>query len=231
MIFALDSSGKSAFVCMLRQGEIIFEKELDQGLTHSETLLPLVEQALQATQTSMHEISAWALTAGPGSFTGLRIGMALVKGLALPGNVPVYPVSTLKALVYGCGLKGRVIAALDARRSEVYWAAFDCGDTIQRCTPDQAGPVAQLEKIVQTSKDMLFFVGDGAELCYNTFSHYANVAPLPNGKSSQIARGAALLALKRLKSECGMAPADIQPVYLRLSQAERERALKSKSET
>lgn len=227
-LFAVDSSGKTAGVCVLQDGAVLYERTLDEGLTHSETLLPLVQRALAATGLAPALVDTWAVTAGPGSFTGLRIGMALVKGLAFPSKAPAVPVSTLEALAWGCGLRGTVVTALDARRGEVYWAAFSCGDKVERLTPDAAENVACMAKIVQSAPAPVYFVGDGAEICYNQYNCGTNVRRPGGGQSMSIARGAAFLA-QWVMAHGGPAPAeDMQPRYLRLSQAERERAAHTK---
>lgn len=227
-IFALDASGQTAGVCVMQAGRMLFEQTLCEGLTHSETLLALAQRAFEQTGTSPATVSTYAVTIGPGSFTGLRIGLALVKGLALPYETPVSPVSTLKALATGCGHTGRVLCALNARRGEVYWAAFDCTEDVCRLTPDAAGPVADIEATGFLSKGPVYLVGDGAEICYNAFMHrhdveYANEGPWA------IAKGAALCALRSIAPL--VSAADVHPSYLRESQAQRERALRLASAT
>lgn len=223
-IFGVDASGKTAGVCVLRAGTVLFEKTLEKGLTHSETLLPLVQSAMAATGLCPATVGLWALTAGPGSFTGLRIGMALVKGMAFPYLTEVVPVSTLAALAWGSGLAGTVITALDARRGQVYWAAFSCGKGVRRLAPDAVQNAQNsdgMKQIVHDSPGPVFFVGDGAEICYNSYICEPKVERPPQAHRVSIAKGAALLAAKM----GGAVPAkDMQPCYLRLSQAERERA-------
>lgn len=223
-ILALDASGKSAGVCIMQNGVPTVAHTLSQGLTHSETMLPLVQRCLAEAGLSPARLDAYAVTSGPGSFTGLRIGLALVKGLALPFQTPVAGFSTLHALAEACGLEGTVIAALDARRGEVYWAAFRCQNgSSTRLTEDTAGPADEIADSPCFSNSPLFFIGDGAKICYNAFELYPHLQPAPEDASRNIALGTARLAAKAAQT-CGFYSAEkLLPSYLRLSQAERER--------
>ncbi len=229
-VVALDSSGKTAGVCVLQDGSILYEKTLTEGLTHSETLLPLLETALASCGLSSGDVTLYAVTAGPGSFTGLRIGAALVKGLALPFGTPVVPVSTLEALAMAISFDGVVVPALDARRGEVYWAAFDRRNGCLRLASDTVGPAADIAECLAGTAAPIFFVGDGAEICYNMFTYgqagvSAGKATLaPAAPPPPIARGAALVAAAQQNAGNLPSAAALRPVYLRLSQAEREKA-------
>lgn len=206
-------------------GELpLFDATLDEGLTHSETLLPLVQRAFAEGGLSPQDISLWAATTGPGSFTGLRIGLSLLKGLALPTGTPAAGVSTLEAVARASGLQGTVVAALDARRSEVYWAAFEGGASLRRLTPDRAGPVTEIMNYIDLASTPVFFVGDGDKICYNTFNCYKGVEKPSAAPVFSVACGAAHVALRLQQLQQTIAPALLQPQYLRLSQAERQRA-------
>lgn len=229
--FALDSSGKTASVCVLNNSTVLFEKTLNEGLTHSETLLALADEAFASCGLSPQKVNRYAVTCGPGSFTGLRIGLALIKGLSLPFDTPCVPVSTLMALALASTpYNGIIIPALDARRKEVYWAAFKSVDLVlERLTPDTAGPIEDAAVFARNNTPPLHLVGDGAELCYNNWGFFTekelSYSIFP---SFSIARGAAL-ACTAFAEVCKPMPAqDLKPVYLRLSQAERERAEKLK---
>ena len=200
-ILAVDTAGKSAAVAILRDDTLLYETQCNNGMTHSETLLPMIDTALRACGLTMEDIDLtpaqldlYAVTNGPGSFTGLRIGLSVVKGLALPRQIPCAGVSTMAALAYGLAGEGTVIGAQDARRGQVYWGAFDLA-THTRLTEDAAAPVTSLEKFVQDCKKPLFFVGDGATLCYNSYKQVCGVAACP--PALQVLRGAgvALAAL------------------------------------
>lgn len=224
-ILALDSSGKTAGVCIAENGNIVSSHMVNQGLTHSQTLLALVQRALEEGGFTPAMIDCYGVTAGPGSFTGLRIGLALVKGLALPGGTPVAPVSTLRAIALGCGLPGTVVPALDARRGEVYWAAFECADG--GCTqtlPDCAGPATEIEDKLNLAVNPLNFVGDGAQLCYNTYNYVQRPLDMAQNLLPNIARGTMLATQEALATGAVISADLLHPEYLRLSQAERERA-------
>ena len=227
--FGLDSAGRTAAVALMRDEELLFESFLCAGHTHSETLMGLVDGAFKATGLSPADVDLWGVCAGPGSFTGLRIGLATVKGLALVHKAPCAAVSTPEALAWGCPAgNGTVLAALDARRGEVYWAAFDL-ESHARLTPDAASPVKELAQIVENCKKPLFFVGDGAALCYNEYGQAAGVLPCPPALG--LCRGAGVcLAARAVNARNGAVPAAaLAPSYLRLSQAERERAERGQS--
>ena len=196
-ILAVDTAGKTAGVALLQDDRLLYEVYLDAGMTHSETLMPMIDTCLKMCGMTCADIDLYGVNAGPGSFTGLRIGLAAVKGLAFPRETLCAPVSTLEALAAAHTGEGTVLCALDARRAQVYSAAFDL-ETHERLMDDDARAVADLVEFVENCKKPLFFVGDGAALCYNK---YGNVP-----------RGEAVL------------PEALLPDYHRLSQAERERA-------
>ncbi len=224
-ILALDTAGKTAAVAVLRDDTLLYETVSNTGLTHSETLLPMADAALKACGLTCADIGLYAVTAGPGSFTGLRIGLAAVKGMALPRQTPCAGVSTLAALAYGMAGAGTVVGALDARRGQVYWAGFDL-ETHERLTPDDAAPVEALEKFVSGCKKPLFFVGDGALLCYNRYSEVPGVLgvlPCPQPLRVLRAAGVALAARQLWQDGRAVPPAALLPDYHRLSQAERDR--------
>ena len=224
IVFGLDSAGRTAAAAILRDEELLCEVFLAAGHTHSETLLPLVDRAFQAAGLSPAEVDLWGACAGPGSFTGLRIGLATVKGLALPFGGRCAAVSTTAALAAACPPgEGTVLAALDARRGEVYWAAFDLASRA-RLAPDAAAPVESLGEFVEKCKKPLFFVGDGAGLCYNEYGRVPGVVPCP--PPLRLCRGAGVcLAARDIWLQGGAVSAEaLAPAYLRLSQAQRERA-------
>lgn len=228
-ILAVDTAGKTASVAILRDDVLLYETQCNNGLTHSETLLPMIDTALRTCGMTVADLDLLGATNGPGSFTGLRIGLSVIKGLALPRQIPCAPVSTMAALAYGMTGQGTVIGAQDARRGQVYWAAFDLASHA-RLTPDAAEPAAALAEFVQNCKKPLFFVGDGAALCYNIYGQVQGVAPCP--AALQVLRGAGVaLAAKALweSGDC-VPPAALLPDYHRLSQAERERAEREKQQ-
>ena len=190
--FGLDSAGRTAAVGVMRDEELLYEAFLSAGHTHSEVLMELVDGAFKATGLSPADVDLWGVCAGPGSFTGLRIGLATVKGLALVHKAPCAAVSTPEALAFSCPAgQGTVLAALDARRGEVYWAAFDL-ESHARLAPDAASPVKELAQFVENCKKPLFFVGDGAALCYNEYGQAPGVIPCRPPWGFAGARGCAL---------------------------------------
>lgn len=219
-ILAVDTAGRSASVALLRDDTLLYETVCNCGLTHSETLMPMVDAALKTAGLRPENIDLYAVTSGPGSFTGLRIGLSAVKGMALVHQTPCAGVSTLEALARCHAGQGVVICAMDARRGQVYWAAFDL-ETHQRLTPDDAAPVEEAVDFARRCKKSVFFVGDGAALCYNV---YAQALPCAPALSVGRAAGAGLAAREMWKDGLCVSPARLMPNYLRLSQAERERA-------
>ena len=222
-ILAVDTAGKTAGVALLQDDRLLYEAYLDGGMTHSETLMPMIDTCLKLCGLTCADIDLYAVNAGPGSFTGLRIGLATVKGLAFVNNTPCAGVSTLEALALPQQGEGTVLCALDARRGEVYWAAFDLA-THARLTPDAAQPVDALTDFVANCKKPLFFVGDGAPLCYNKFGAQPGVLSCPPSLQAPRALGICLAALRMQADGEACPPEALRPQYLRLSQAERERA-------
>ena len=222
-ILAVDTAGKSAAVAILRDDTLLYETQCNNGMTHSETLLPMIDTALRACGLTMEDIDLLGVTSGPGSFTGLRIGLSVVKGLALPRQIPCAGVSTMAALAYGLAGEGTVIGA--QCRGALARA------THTRLTEDAAAPVTSLEKFVQDCKKPLFFVGDGATLCYNSYKQVCGVAACP--PVLQVLRGAGVALAAKAMWEAGacVPPAALLPDYHRLSQAERERAEREKQQT
>ncbi|WP_294499632.1 tRNA (adenosine(37)-N6)-threonylcarbamoyltransferase complex dimerization subunit type 1 TsaB [uncultured Gemmiger sp.] len=219
-ILAIDTAGRSASVALLQDDTLLYETVCNCGLTHSETLMPMVDAALKTGGIRPADLDLFAVTAGPGSFTGLRIGLAAVKGMALPANTPCAGVSTLEAQAWCHTGSGTVIAAMDARRGQVYWAAFDL-TTHARLTPDAAAPAEEAVAFARSCKKPVIYIGDGAALCYNK-----DEQALPCPPALRVARAVgAGLAGRALWAAGGcVPPAGLMPNYLRLSQAERERA-------
>ena len=222
-ILAVDTAGKSAAVAILRDDTLLYETQCNNGMTHSETLLPMIDTVLHACGLTMEDIDLLGVTSGPGSFTGLRIGLSVVKGLALPRQIPCAGVSTMAALAYGLAGEGTVIGAQDARRGQVYWGAFDLA-THTRLLDDDARAVADLAPFVENCKKPLFFVGDGASLCYNKYSNVPGVLTVPPELRGGQAAAVALVAKQMAQRGEAVLPEALLPDYHRLSQAERDRA-------
>ena len=176
------------------------------------------------------EVDATAVAVGPGSFTGLRIGLAAAKGLAWGREIPCVGVSTLEAMALSCALAdGVLVCCMDARRQQVYNALFDVTDgVVTRLTEDRAISVGELDEALKKIEKTKILVGDGALLCYNTLQNRSNLLLAPEHLRMQRASGVALAAAAQL-SRGETVPAEaVNLNYLRLSQAERERAEKQK---
>lgn len=156
-ILAVDTAGKTVGVALLQDDRLLYECYLDAGMTHSETLMPLIDNCLKLCGMGCKDIDLYGVNAGPGSFTGLRIGLAAVKGLAFPRETLCAPVSTLEALAAAHTGCGTVLCALDARRAQVYSAAFDL-ETHERLMYDDARAVADLAEFVENCKKPLFLL-------------------------------------------------------------------------
>ncbi|MBQ7437237.1 MAG: tRNA (adenosine(37)-N6)-threonylcarbamoyltransferase complex dimerization subunit type 1 TsaB [Oscillospiraceae bacterium] len=222
LTLAFESSAKAASVALCEDGRLISQVIQCSGLTHSRTLLPMAEDLLRNSETEMKQIDCFAVAQGPGSFTGIRIGIATVKGLAWAADKPCIGVSTLAAMAWnGVAAGGLICAVMDARRSEVYNALFriEDGRPVRLC-PDRAISLSALTEELRERGEAPFLVGDGTELASAFFreQHLDHRVP-PENVRWQNAWGVAMEAAgKKLCTS-----QELLPVYLRLSQAERER--------
>lgn len=222
-ILGFDSAGKTAGVAVWHDGTILYEANLRAGLTHSQTLLPLCAQALAQTGLTLSDIDFLALNLGPGSFTGLRIGLATAKGLCFARDISCIGVSTLESLAYSLPVDGNVVCALDARRREVYAAAFSRKDgVVTRLCADEAMPVERLEYVLQTMQGPIYLMGDGALLVKEAFSSNGSLQVAEAFARLGSGAGVCLCAAKHLDEAVQVQA--LSPDYLRLSQAQRERA-------
>ncbi len=222
IILALDCSGKTASVSILQDDVLLYESFIASGHTHSETLLPLIDNALNAINLTTNDINLYAVCVGPGSFTGLRIGIATIKGLAFVHNTPCAAVSSLEALAACHNGTGTIISVLDARRERVYWAAFDLASGA-RLSEDAVQSANNLDVFLENCKKPCFFVGDGATMCYNNHKEIEGVCYTPASLSVSRAVGAGRIAQRLYKNGETITPALLQPLYLQPTQAERER--------
>ncbi len=225
-ILAVDSSAKSASVAVSENGRLISECFVNNALTHSRTLMPMVENALSQADMSLKDINALCVNVGPGSFTGIRIGVAAVKGLAACDEIPCAGVSTLESIAYNFADEECIVcAAMDARCNQVYTAIFRCeGGKVIRICDDKAITIDELGNELSGYNERIYLAGDGAELCFRAFGEKLSNARLAGeNRRYQRAFGAALAAEN--KNEF-IDSALLAPVYLRLPQAERELKLK-----
>ena len=230
-ILAFETSAKAGSVAVLENGTLLAENYCNTGLTHSQTLMVMAEDALKSCGLTPQNVEAVAVAAGPGSFTGVRIGVAAAKGFAWGSDIPCCGVSTLEAMATGLGVyDGYILPVMDARRSQVYNAVFraDKGE-LTRISEDRAIAMADLAEEIKNIEKPIFLVGDGARLCYNTLKDTVpNLVLPPEHKLHQRAVGVALVAEKMLQTGENCDGATLTPNYLRLSQAERERLEKEK---
>ena len=220
LILSVDSTATPASVC-LYDDKIIADYYINTRLTHSQTLLSMVESALNVTGISLDAVDLFAVNNGPGSFTGVRIGVAAVKGIAYAQDKPCAAVSTLLSMAYNfIGNDGIVCACMDARRNQVYNALFRvCGERIERITDDRALSVEELLGELAGYNERIVLCGDGAELVYTSGCENRNLTLAPDLLRFQRASSTALAALNADR----ISASSLMPSYLRLSQAERER--------
>ena len=225
-ILAFETSAKAASAALFREGVLLGETYQNTGLTHSQTLLSMAESLMASCGVAAGDIDAVGVAAGPGSFTGVRIGVAAAKGFAWGREIPCVGVSTLAAMAVGFGAwQGYVCPVMDARRSQVYNALFrvDCGK-YTRIREDRAISLRDLGEDVKNLSGPIFLVGDGSVLCYNTLLETVPGLVLPpEHRRHQRAAGVALEAARILETGERPSGAELVPNYLRLSQAERER--------
>ena len=230
-VLAIDSSGLVATVAVVEDNELLAEYTTNYKKTHSQTLLPMLEHVKEMIDLDLNTIDYLAVAAGPGSFTGLRIGSATVKGLGLALNKPVVEVPTLEGLAYNlCGTNHLVCPLMDARRNQVYtgiyeFEAVDCTWEMRTIKEQCAVDIAEIIEACNRQGRPVIFLGDGvpvyeakiAELCQVPYTF------APAGMNRQRAAAVASLAVKYAKEGKVVSAAEHAPEYLRKSQAERER--------
>ena len=223
-ILALETSAKAVSAALSEDGRILASGYQDTGLTHSRTLMPIVEHLFRNTGLTMSDCDAVAVAAGPGSFTGIRIGVAAAKGLAFAAEKPAVGVSTLAAMARNVAFAdGLVLCAMDARRSQIYNAVFLAENGhLTRLTPDRAIALEELAQELREDSRPKLVVGDGARLCCEFLSGAG--LPCRLAPPHRIMQNAASVALEAeaLAAAGGLVSAqDLQPVYLRPAQAQR----------
>ena len=226
LILAFETSAKAASVALMKDGVLLAESYQNTGLTHSQTLMVMAQDLLTQCGVTVQDLTHVAVAEGPGSFTGVRIGVAAAKGLSWGGELPCCGVSTLESMARSLGAcHGFVCPVMDARRSQVYNAIFCAKDgALERVTEDRAISLEELGKELQALDGPVFLVGDGSNLTYKTLS--ASVSGLvlpPEHRLHQRAVGVALAAEETIARGERCDGAALTPNYLRLSQAERER--------
>ena len=228
-ILAFETSAKAASVALLHDGVLLGEYMQNSGQTHSRTLMKMAQDLLQNCDLKASDIDSVACAAGPGSFTGVRIGLAAAKGFAWGREIPLIGVSTLEAMARNvAAADGIYCAAMDARRDQVYTACFAMENGVfRRLTEDRAISIQELQQTLSEFERNIYLVGDGAALCYSAMStDITGLKLLPEHMRMQRAAGTALLAWEKVQNGQIIPAGDVQPNYLRLSQAERDRQKK-----
>ena len=230
IILSLDSTALTASVALTDGERLLAEYTIENGNTHSENLLPMAEELLSKFKLSPKDVDLFAVTAGPGSFTGVRIGVSTVKGLAFGTGKPCIGVSTLASLAYnlvgfGADEENGVIVSpvMNARRQQVYNALFRVkGSVIERLTPDRALPISELERELSGYREPIYLAGDGYDVTINGFTALS-VRETPIRLRAQSGYSTAATALRLYESGVRTDDRTLLPVYLRPCQAERER--------
>lgn len=232
-ILSIECSATPCSVAVSENGKIIASDFTNEKMTHSQTLMPMVKDVLQSANTKIQDVDSFAVSAGPGSFTGIRIGISAVKGMAAPRKKPCIAVSTLRSMAENYSDTDCVVCAvMDARCSQVYNALFEINKgEITRLCDDRAllceELVPEIEDIVKSGK-IIIIVGDGTQVFYPFVKDLENVFASEEERRYQNAVGVAKAAEELISNNNLLKPEELQPVYLRLPQAERE--LKKKEE-
>ncbi len=229
-VLGIDTSAGVASVAITENGKILSSFTLDSGNTHSKTLLPMIEASFDALSIGASDVDLFAVSSGPGSFTGVRIGAATAKGLAHPHNTPCIGVSSLEAMAENLrSLKGIICPVINARSSRVYCAIFKSnGSSLRRLTEDDAMPIEELfGMLAEYADDDIYFVGDAYELVTGS-ENAPSYLPTPAAVRQQNAAGVASLGERLFREATGdererMTPEALSVTYLRKPQAERER--------
>jgi tRNA threonylcarbamoyladenosine biosynthesis protein TsaB len=232
IILAFDGTAKCASCAVLRDEVCLGEYNIDNGLTQSELLLPMAESLMKSLKLEYSDVELFATSVGPGSFTGVRIGAALVKGLAFGRNIPCAEVSTLEALAENAsGLRGIIVPAMDARRGQVYTAIFRCdGENLTRLCEDMAISITELGDRLREFDEPIYITGDGYEVARKNMSAMGlKLENTPVALRNESAASVAKVALRQYREGKTVSDVELSPTYLRLPQAERERLERSKN--
>lgn len=223
-ILSLDTTAEVCTAAICDGDKLIAEMTVNTGNTHSQTLLPVVEQILKISELSLDDIDYFACCTGPGSFTGVRIGVATLKGIAYGKNKPCVSVSTLDALAYNLiGYEGILCPVMNARRNQVYNALFECRDgKITRLCPDRALSIDELDEELAALGKKVYLSGDGYNITVKGFKK-TKVEYVPERMRYQSGYSVACCALEKINAGETLSDSEMKPIYLRPSQAERER--------
>lgn len=233
-ILGIDSSGLVASVALLCDDILVGEYTIHNKKTHSQTLLPMIEAMLAMAELPVQEVDAIAVAAGPGSFTGLRIGASTAKGLGQALNIPLIAVPTLEGLAYNlAGADALVCSLMDARRNQAYYGIYRVNKTIPTAVTEQAAaPIEEIITKVNQLGEKTIFVGDGVPVFREQLEAQLSVPYEWAADSVRYQKAASTASLGKCYEAMGksMPAKDFAPIYLRLSQAERERMEREKQE-
>ncbi|MGN1206448.1 MAG: tRNA (adenosine(37)-N6)-threonylcarbamoyltransferase complex dimerization subunit type 1 TsaB [Eubacterium sp.] len=230
-ILGIDSSGLVATVALLSDGIVVGEYTIHNKKTHSQTLMPMISEMLSMAEVEPKELDAIAVSEGPGSFTGLRIGASVAKGMAWTLKIPIIPVSSLMGLAANVETPGQIVCPImDARRNQVYTAVYKTTEELpeQLVQPDVI-PIEAAITHAEGTGNPITFLGDGVPVFQTTILEKIGnkcrfVMP---AKRYQSAASVALLGQYLYERGCYVSAEKFGPVYLRKSQAEREREEKN----
>ncbi len=226
IIMAFDSTAKAASVAVTDDERLLALYTIDNGLTQSELLLPMAENILKSLKLTFDDVKLYSCSVGPGSFTGVRIGVSLVKGLAFAKNTPCVSVSALDALAENLrGLDGTVVACMDARRSQLYTATYTakCGE-LTKITSDRAISISELGEELEKSSGKIYITGDGYKNVHAILKDQKlDLGCTPELLITENAYSVAKTAYRKYISGEYVSDLEIAPTYLRMPQAERER--------
>ncbi len=229
-ILALETSAKACSAAVTENGRVVASAFQCTGLTHSRTLMPMVEDMLRNAGLTLAECDAIAVANGPGSFTGIRIGIAAAKGLAFAADKPMAGISTLEAMAMNCiGTRGLIVCAMDARRQQVYNALFlSDGKHLARLSPDRPIALSELYKEIKgCTEEHIVVVGDGAQLCCTYLTEAGiHCASAPPHLLHQNAVTVALAAEQAAAAGRLCTAQELEAVYLRAAQADKLKTLK-----
>lgn len=227
-VLAIDTSSAAASCALLEANRPIAEFYTDAKLTHSQTIMPMVNALFECSHSKLEDVDLFAVSTGPGSFTGLRIGVAAVKGMAQVLEKPCFAVSTLEGLAYNLyDRSGLACAVMDARCGQVYTALFELDNHMQRLTPDEAIMAEELAERLSGQKKPVTLVGDGIALMQNTFMDKYPALPQLKAPTPclRLQRAYSIGLAAWIKVQCKkptISAAELVPEYLKLPQAQRE---------
>ena len=235
VILALDTSAMPVSCALWQEDKLLALNFAHKAIHHSQTLMPMVQHTLASVGMTADQVDAYAVSVGPGSFTGVRIGVSSVKGLAFAQDKPCVAVSTLEAMARAVAelpMEALICCVMDARCNQVYTASFsqERDGRQQRVSSDEAISIDELKKRLKNVEKPILLVGDGAELCYNAMKGDISLLYLaPQNLRFQSAACVAAVAAQKLVAGETVSSRQLEPLYLRLPQAERELRAKQQS--